>query len=117
MLKKVDLTVDGAPVSTPMLATGTTAIRYKSVFRRDLLADIGAMDKSGTLDYVTIARLAYVMAMQAAHTDMSTCSDDTFMDWLDTLDGDAILTAAREIIGAYLSSRATTVAPKNAVAQ
>ena len=83
----------------------------------DLLLDIGAMDKSGTLDYATVARLAYVMAMQAAHTDMSALSDDSFMDWLDTLDGDAILTAAPEIIGAYLSSRATTVAPKNAVAQ
>ena len=117
MLKKVNLTVDGAPVSTPMLATGATAIRYKSVFRRDLLTDIGAMDKSGTLDYATVARLAYVMAMQAAHADMSALSDDSFMDWLDTLDGDAILTAAPEIIGAYLSSRATTVAPKNAVAQ
>lgn len=117
MLKTVNLTVSGVPTPTPMLATGTTAIRYKMTFGHDLLVDISAMDNAQTLNYGTIAQLAYIMAMQAAHADMAALSADSYMEWLDTLDGDAIINAAPEILGAYLSSRKTSVAPKNAVAR
>ena len=117
MLKTVKLFTGGEEKSYPMLATGTTAIRYKSAFGRDLLLDIGAMDKAGNLDYETVARLAYIMNSQATGKDLTHATVDDYMAWLDALDGDALLNGAPEIIGAYLGSRATSVSAKNQVAR
>lgn len=117
MLKKVRLFTNGEEHDVPMLATGTTAIRYRAAFGHDLLQDIAAMDKGETLDYETIARLAYIMSAQAEGTDLKNATVDDYYAWLDKLDGDSILTASRDILGVYLSSRMTTAHPKNLTAR
>lgn len=70
----------------PLRSTGTTQIRYKQVFRRDILIDLAKMDnkddaeKIAAIDY--IKELAYIMHMQA-EGEIKKAGYDDYIEWLD----------------------------------
>ena len=91
----------------PLKATASTIIRYRQVFKRDLLKSIGTNEEE--VDAGIIQELAYVMAMAAAGEDMMKLNEETYMDWLDQFDSFDIINpdTAMEIIEVWNASKVT----------
>lgn len=91
----------------PLKATASTIIRYRQVFKRDLLKSIGTNEDE--VDAGIIQELAYVMAMAAAGEDMMKLNEETYMDWLDQFDSFDIINpdTAMEIIEVWNASKVT----------
>lgn len=74
-----------------MKSTGTTSIRYKSLFGKDLLTSFAKFDSADTAESLTlletITQLAYVMNCQAKN-EIGKASKDSFYDWLDQFEAD-----------------------------
>ncbi len=117
----------------PFLSTGTTAIRFKEIFRKDLLASLtkmGAYSKekkseistvlqiaeSGEME--TISELAYIMNSAAEKADFKLLSFEKFVDWADQFESMELLYNANKIMEIYLASRITSSEiKKNSVQQ
>lgn len=67
-------------------SNAATAIRYKQIFRRDLLKDIAKLenvedaDKLDAIEYTS--KLAYVMNMQN-RKEIPTASEDSYITWME----------------------------------
>ena len=99
-------------VLVPMVATASTVVWYKQIFKRDLLTLFNSTDES---DFV--GEMAYVMAMQGAKADMRACNFDTYVAWLDqftTIDLFGERTQ-NEIIELFIKQQVTSVAEKKKV--
>lgn len=106
-----NIVIDGQ--SVPMLATGATPYRYKSVFREDLMRLLMESGKDGAEgDTSFIAKLAYIMAKQAEGADMARLNEDTFLAWLDQFEPLSVPLAGEEIMDLYAGSSAQTSAEK-----
>ena len=125
MNKTVKMTLaDGTEHGVSFRATGTTQIRYRMIFRKELMKSLASVAKSmsatdesdglETLENMdsdglsVIGELAYIMNLQAEGGDFSEASYDSYLEWLDQFDSMEMITHAPEIIEAYISSRATT---------
>lgn len=99
-------------VSVPMIATASTVVWYKQIFKRDLLKLFHTPDET---DF--IGEMAYVMAMQGAKADMRSLNFDTYVAWMDQftaidLFGDK---TQNEIIDLFIEQQKTSVAEKKKV--
>lgn len=99
-------------VSVPMVATASTVVWYKQIFKRDLLV---LFYKDGESDFV--GELAYVMAMQGAKADMRTCNFDTYIAWMDQFTAIDLFgeKTQNEIIDLFIKQQQTSVAEKKKV--
>lgn len=68
--------------TVPMVANAATVIRYRQIFKRDLLLLFGKGDKES--DFT--GELAFVMAMQAAKADMSKLNAESYIEWAEGFD-------------------------------
>lgn len=127
MYKKILLTMeDGKKQSVPFKATGTTQIRYRMIFHRELIKDLSnvsralgdlsaagataneiGMEMAGSDDFDVIGKLAYVMNLQATGSDLGQATEEGYLEWLDQFDPMEILSHSNEILSTYISSRRT----------
>lgn len=94
-----------------MLANGATPYRYKQIFHDDYLAKVtsGISDADAT---DMMAKMGYVMAMQAAKADMGSLSEDSYIEWLEQFEPNDIYAASSEISDIYAGNTKTEVDPK-----
>ncbi len=102
-----------------LLATGTTPIRYKSVFHEDIMINFSQIcdEKKDGAELLDMAsKLAYVMNKQAKD-EVLTMSYDDYLTWLDTYEPMDFVHAATDITNVYLGTTKTKSQPKNAVSR
>lgn len=95
------LSSQGEERTLALLATASTPIRFKQLFGQDLL---GGIIKDGDFDLDVVSKLAYLMANQAAHTDLKTLDTNKYVDWLDDYDSMAFMNAAQDVFNVYIRS-------------
>lgn len=94
-----------------MLANGATPYRYKTVFHEDYLAKVtGNISDAEATDMM--AKMGYIMAMQAEKADMTKLSMDTFIEWLEQFAPNDIYAATSAISDIYAGNAGTDVSPK-----
>lgn len=100
------------------LAVGTTAYRYRQVFRTDLMKDItnlinGSLDAIGdNADFSVSDKLAFIMNAQAEKKDMNNLNNDMFIEWLEQFDSITLVEHINDFIGIYLGNKKSTSNPK-----
>lgn len=128
MYKKILMTMeDGKKQLIAYKSTGTTQIRYRMIFGRELMQDLSNVSKilterteagADTADigiemasapgFECIGRLAYVMNLQAAGADLGQATAEGYMDWLDQFEPMEMLAHCNEILSVYIASRGTS---------
>jgi len=98
----------------PMRATAATALRYREVFKEDLLArlDIARKDMHSYGNIELYERLAYIMAASAEKKDMSKLSSADFDEWLDGFEFVDMIEAGIDIMNLYYGNKETTANAK-----
>lgn len=101
--------------SVPMLANGSTPIRYRMLFSKDILSEFQAIQNDSTKTE-TIGELGYVMAMQSKANegkfDLVKLNTNDYIKWLEQFDPFDIEMAAEDIIGVYIGNMASSSIPK-----
>lgn len=72
-----------------LISNAATGIRYKQVFKRDVLKDLGRLDGKENIDQLDainyISQLAYIMNMQGNGT-IKNASEENYIDWLENFE-------------------------------
>ncbi len=102
----------------PFLAVGTTAYRYRQVFRSDLMKDITSL-VNRELDYIgenadfsVTDKLAFIMNCQAEKMDMNNINFDMFIEWLEQFDAASMFNHLNDFVNIYLGNKESTSNPK-----
>lgn len=105
-------------IEVEFLANAATPLRYKSIFKRDLLtqfanAKIDGPDGTTSLNIDFLPELAFIMAMQAKALDdkeikLDKLNENSLMDWLEGFDSFSFEDKAEEILDVYYGNSETT---------
>lgn len=107
----------GEDMDVEFLANAATPLRYKTIFRKDLLTQFAnAKTEDGNainLDVDFISELAFIMAMQAKALSDSTVKLDAlsfgmYLEWLEQLDSFTIESNGTEIVSVYAGNTFTS---------
>ena len=103
---------DGTEKLYKFLANGATTIRYRQVFKEDLLVKLHSMDLekgefSPDADLGFVDRLAFIMNAAAEKKDMNHLSFEAFIDWLSDIESGEMLEHMEEIVLMYVGNKAT----------
>jgi hypothetical protein len=91
--------------NVPMKATGATPIRYRLVFKEDVLTEFSSVGDNYAVAIDTLSKLAFIMAMSADDSvDMSKINIDSFVNWLDGFEPFDITNASDEIVDLYMGN-------------
>ena len=117
MLKTIKLiTVQGTEKEVSFLSTGTTAIRFKQIFHKDLMPSITKLLKDEELnpdaDLIVGQELAFVMNKQAEGRHMNTVTYEEYLTWIDEYDSASLFQNIADFIKIYTGSRGSTSEPK-----
>lgn len=117
MLKTIKLiTVQGTEKEVSFLSTGTTAIRFKQIFHKDLMPSITKLLKDEELnpdaDLIVGQELAFVMNKQAEGRNMNTVTYEEYLTWIDEYDSASLFQNIADFIKIYTGSRGSTSEPK-----
>lgn len=92
-----------------LLATASTAIRYKQIFKEDLLLSMSSLGDSEATTYLDIAqKLGFIMNAQAEKKDMMELSYEKYIEFLDNFEPLEFITIGKDIISAYRMNEAGT---------
>ena len=100
--------VDGKELE--FAANAATPIRYKQIFKSDLMKEFEDPEKMEY--YSVVTQLAYVMNRQATKKGFSNASFEDFVNWLSGFSPLAFTDAVEEILAVYTGSEETTSEPK-----
>lgn len=117
MLKTIKLiTVQGTEKEVSFLSTGTTAIRFKQIFHKDLMPSITKLLKDEELnpdaDLIVGQELAFVMNKQAEGRNMNTVTYEEYLTWIDEYDSASLFQNIADFIKIYTGSKGSTSEPK-----
>ena len=117
MLKTIKLiTVQGTEKEVSFLSTGTTAIRYKQIFHKDLMPSITKLLRDEVLnpdaDLIVSQELAFVMNKQAEGRNMNTVTYEEYLTWIDEYDSASLFQNIADFIKIYTGSKGSTSEPK-----
>ncbi len=117
MLKTIKLiTVQGTEKEVSFLSTGTTAIRFKQIFHKDLMPSITKLLRDEELnpdaDLIVGQELAFVMNKQAEGRNMNTVTYEEYLTWIDEYDSASLFQNIADFIKIYTGSRGSTSEPK-----
>lgn len=117
MLKTIKLiTVQGTEKEVSFLSTGTTAIRYKQIFHKDLMPSITKLLRDEELnpdaDLIVSQELAFVMNKQAEGRNMNTVTYEEYLTWIDEYDSASLFQNIADFIKIYTGSKGSTSEPK-----
>ena len=96
----------GEERTVPMLAHAATPIRFKQLFNTDILTGIVAAD--GTFDTEVVGKLAFIMAMAAVKVDMTTLSEEKYIEWLEGFDSATFIENAQAVFNVYIRSKSNS---------
>ena len=98
--------------AVPMVANAATPIRYKQIFKRDLLVTM--TESEGVEIGILVQELGYVMAMAAAKVDMGLLNEDSYIAWLEGFEAMDFMdeAVAVDVMGLYQGNKETSVEPK-----
>lgn len=99
-------------IAVPMEANAATPIRYRMLFKKDLLTQFQAAQDDAAKVSDTIPELGFIMAMQAAKANLSAVSFDDYLEWLEQFGPLDLLNAGGEIANLYTDNTATASEPK-----
>lgn len=103
-------------ITVPMLANGATALRYRSVFGRDIITELQEAQGDTSKGFNALPELAFIMAMaakaKAGEVDMSLLNQDMFLEWLEQFDPMDLPMAAEELTNLYTGNGKTNSEPK-----
>lgn len=119
MYKAIKLhSAKGETVEVGFLANAATPLRFKMIFRSDLLtkfANAKRENEDGTvnLDIDFLPELAFTMAMQSKAADddeikLEKLSYNDFLNWLENLDSFTLENNAEEIVSVYYGNTETS---------
>lgn len=94
--------------SIPMKATGATPIRYRMLFKEDVLNEFTHVDGNYSVAIDTISKLAFIMTMAATGEDMSKLSMEGYISWLDQFEPFDLTNAADSIVDLYIGNTVGT---------
>ena len=90
--------------SIPMKATAATPIRYRHVFKKDVLNELSTVGENSALAIDTISQLAFIMAQAASGADMNKLNEDVYVSWLEQFEPFDITNASEDIVDLYIGS-------------
>lgn len=99
-------------IAVPMEANAATPIRYKMLFKKDLLAEFQNAEADNSRVSDMIPELAYIMAMQAGHENLSGKTFEDYIEWLEQFGPLDLLNAGGEIAALYIENTQETSTPK-----
>lgn len=103
-------------ITVPMLANGATALRYKHVFGRDLIAEFQQAESNSVMAINCIPELAFIMAKAAeakeGKADMNLLNEEMYMSWLEQFGSMDLPLAAESIVDLYTGQCLTKSVPK-----
>lgn len=119
MYKSITLqNAKGEDVEIGFLANAATSLRYKNIFRNDLLtkfANAKKENEDGTVNFNIdfLPELSFIMAMQSKAADdekvkLDKLGMNDFINWLETLDSFTLEDHAEEIVSVYYGNTETT---------
>lgn len=91
-----------------MCGNAATPIRFKQVFRQDLLMNFKSMS-TDDFDTDMLKQLAYIMKLQAEGTDFRAVTFDTFCEWMAGFEEMDFLEKVGEIINLWMQTTKTSV--------
>ena len=113
MFKEVTIArADGSGAPTALMANAATALRFKQIFKKDLLTLFAnaKTEENGkevyNIDF--LPELTFTMAMQARAKSegirIDQLNEDDMIEWLEDYDSMAIENASTEIINVYVGN-------------
>lgn len=100
----------------PMLANGATALRYRHVFKRDIIKELSEAQEDMSKGVNSIPELAFIMAMAAkakdGEVDMNLLNEEKYIEWLEDFGPMDLPMAAEEITNLYAGNSITDSEPK-----
>lgn len=109
--------IEGKDVEIKLLSTGTTAYRYRQIFRKDLMPTITKivnekkeLDKEQ--DLLVGQELAFIMCKQAEKRDMNTVTLEEYYNWIEQFDSSSLFKNIAEFIQTYTGSKQSLSEPK-----
>ena len=93
-----------------MLATASTPIRYKGIFKKDVIAILTGKKTEALGDFCS--ELGFVMAKQAEKSDMARLSVEAYYEWLDQFDAMDVYNATDAIWDVFSGTQEADVDPK-----
>lgn len=118
MYKEVELTKNnGEAIKLPFKTTGTTAYRYRQVFRKDLMPLISKLvsddeNINKESDMLVAQELAFIMNKQAEGRDMSTVTFEEYLTWIEQFSSECLIQNISTFITMYTGSKNTLSEPK-----
>lgn len=114
-------TAEGGERTVGMMANAAIPIRYRNIFRKDLMADLTKMISdpeslnADAMNGITdmVPQLAFVMAMAADKRDMKILSYEMFIEWMEQFSAEAFTDKSAEIIGIYFGNTGSESEAKN----
>lgn len=102
--------------TVPMVANGATALRYRHVFKRDLIKEFQEAKNDAAKGFNSIPELAFIMAKAAeakeGKANMNLLNDDDLIEWLEQFGPMDVLMASDEIVNLYTGNAEASVEQK-----
>lgn len=94
-------------VEVAMRASAATAIRYRNTFHGDIMKELMEMNPEQIDSSVIekIQKLAFIMAKSAEGANMTTLTEDDYLEWLDQFDSLEMMQASKDIVSIYLGGK------------
>lgn len=122
MYKKITMhNAKGEEIEVEFLANAATPLRYKSIFRKDLLTQFANAKSEDNdkikLDIDFLPELAFLMSMQAEafsnpEVKLDKLTPGNLVDWLERFDSFEIESHAEDILNVYYGNTDTTSTSK-----
>lgn len=95
--------------TVPMLANGATPIRYRMIFKKDLINEFQQAEGNNySIAVDTVSELAFVMAKAAEKADMNKLNLEIYIEWLEQFEPFDLTEALEEIVDLYLGNIETS---------
>lgn len=103
----------------PMLANGATPLRYKLLFRKDIIAEFQLAENDYSKVTDSVPELAFIMAKQAeasqSKEDLNLLNFDKYMTWMEQFEPMDLVFASDDIIDLYMGNNQTSSESKKKV--
>ncbi len=103
----------------PMLANGATPLRYKLVFKKDIISEFQLAENDYSKVTNSMPELAFIMAKQAeacqGNADLNLLNFDMYMAWMEQFEPMDLVLASDEIVDLYMGNNQTSSEPKKKV--
>lgn len=95
--------------TVPMLANGATPLRYRMIFKKDILKEFQQVEGNNySIAVDTVSELAFILAKAAEKADMNKLNMETYIEWLEQFEPFDLTEALEDIVDLYVGNIETT---------